>query len=58
MQIALKMNKSQKLSDLINTAPTDVQCITTRSHWLLNDNTEKRKADIKTFSKCVYVPTF
>ena len=58
MQIALKMNKTQKLSDLINTALTDEQCIKTRSHWLLNDNTEKKKADIKTFSQCISVPTF
>ena len=53
MQIALKMTKTQKLSDVINTAFTDVQCIKTR----INDNTEERKADIKTFSKCIYVPT-
>ena len=51
------MNKTQKLSDLINTALTDEQCIKTRSHWLLNDNTEK-KAGIKTFSQCISVPTF
>ena len=53
MQIALKMSKTQKLSDVINTAFTDVQCSKTR----INDNTEERKADIKTFSKCIYVPT-
>ena len=58
MQIALKMTKTQKLSELINKAFTDVQCIKARSHWLLNDNTEERKADIKTFCKCIYVPTF
>ena len=58
LQIALKMTKTQKLSDLISTAFTDVQCIKTRSHWLLNDNREERKADIKTFSKCIYVATF
>ena len=53
MQIALQMAKTQKLSDVINTSLTDVQCIKTR----INDNTEERKADIKTFSKCIYVPT-
>ena len=53
MQIALKMTKTQKLSDVINTAFTDIQCIKTR----INDNTEERKADIKPFSKCIYVPT-
>ena len=47
------MSKTQKLSDVINTAFTDVQCSKTR----INDNTEERKADIKTFSKCIYVPT-
>ena len=44
LQIALKMNKTQKLSDLINTALSDLQCIKTRSHGLLNDNTEKKKS--------------
>ena len=53
MQIALKMTKTQKSSDVINTAFTGVQCIKTR----INDNTEERKADIKTFGKCIYVPT-
>ena len=43
----LKINKTQKLSDLINTALTDVQCIKARSQWLLNENTEKEKQTIK-----------
>ena len=31
LQIALKMNKTQKLSNIINTALTDIQCVQTRS---------------------------
>ena len=42
------MIKAQKLSDLINTGLTDVQCIETRSpSGLLNDNTEKEKQALK-----------
>ena len=45
-RLQLKINKTQKLSDLINTALTEVQRIMTR------------KGDIKTLKKCIYVPTF
>ena len=42
----MKINKTQKSSDLIKTALTEVQWIKTR------------KADSKTLNKCTYVPTF
>ena len=44
MQIAAK--KTQKLSDIINTALTEEQCIKTT------------KADIQTVNNCIHVPTF
>ena len=50
MQIALKMNKTQKLSDLINTALTDIQCIKTRvtDSSMITQNTHVQYAQTDT----------
>ena len=41
MQVTAKINRIQKLSDLVNTALTEEQCIKTR------------RVDIKTLNKCI-----
>ena len=46
LQIAAK--KTQKLSDIINTALTEEQCIKTCT----------RKADAQIVNNCIHVPTF
>ena len=43
----MQLNNTEKLSDLINTALTDVQSIKT----LLNDNTEKDKQTLKPLAR-------